>query len=496
MRTQGIKDTIHTSLKSSVAETAEQRLGSHLRDIIYAIQRTLAHIDTIAFTSSPSAFELYARDMETNFSLPNPSSPNNTPLPAITSVFSPSTNAHLLVRYLPESVQQYTPTLADDPLDLGSIRQMAEEWLKEIQNVLTSPLPEMLGPLDTQHKLVQARSKVWQLLESQDSSWKQVCSRVLGHSYSLWDCLFKDSFDGHAKHLIDKALKTLSDQPTIILSPSLVTKQCGDFSTSLWPSNKSRSAASDSLLSLSSVADMGAFKLTLTKLAQGETSWIEQGYNAFETTLDTIRKDQEAHASFASQDSFDAKKSTQQLWSYFQSNVIQAISQYCSSLRALLNQVTEWKDNKKASDASLLIGRLARSLAQHSQSLPLALTTLSSLKLRSAIDKDPSYTGLQNDFMRLFEEAHTPWVKRVASCFEILVDGALKNTAWDDHCAAVMLWEDTEEDKEEQREGPLPSQATHPTVRALFSVCEEMQRIQMMLLNKVSSPYTYFRFCF
>ncbi|KAI9013907.1 hypothetical protein CLU79DRAFT_387359 [Phycomyces nitens] len=475
MRTLGIKDTIQASLKFSVADTAEQRLGSHLRDIIYAIQRTLAHIDTIVYASSPSAFELYAKDLQTNFSLPNQLL-SNTTLSAITSVFSPSTNAHLLIRYLPDSVQQYTPTLEDEPLDLDKVRAMAQSWLKELLGLLKSPLPDMLSPLDTQLKLVQTRSKVWQLLESQEASWSKVCSRVLGHSYSLWDSMFKDSFDGHAKYLIDKTLKSLSDQPSTLLSSSLTAKS-NELSTSLWPSSKTRSAASDSLLSLSSVADMRAFKLTLTKLAQGETSWIEQGYQAFETTLDTIRKDQEAHASFSTQDSFGAKQSTQQLWTYFQTNVVRAITQYCGSLRTLLAKVAEWNNTKQASEASLLIGRLARSLAQHSQSLPLVLTTLSSLKLQSAIDKDPSYIGLQNDFMRLFEEAHTPWIKRAVGSFGSLVGDALRTTTWDEHCAAVLLWEDTEE-------GPLPSQATHPTVRALFGVCEEMQRIQMMLLNK------------
>ncbi|KAI7865354.1 hypothetical protein BDF14DRAFT_1826275 [Spinellus fusiger] len=482
MRTQAIKDSMNVSIKTISTETAEQHLNHHLKEIIQLIQCTFTQIHAIALGSgtSPSALEKYSTNLQTTFALPHTSSHQ----PAIASVFSPSTNAHLLVRYLPEEIQHYTPTLAKEDTKEDTIQNIAAAWLNEINELLQQSLHEMLSPLKTQQKLVETRSKLWKLFESQETSWRKICTELIGHSYSLWDTVFCGAFHTHAERLIESGLQQLAEQPTCILSPLLslpstaTLKQEFELTSDLWPTSYGRTMSSDALLSLASLTDIDAFKTTLTKLTRGKTTWIEQGYNAFETALDQMCRDKEAHNVFANQEAFGAKKSTQLLHSYFQTQVVKYVSCYIDGLRDLLSTVEKWKDAKLAWDTALTIGRLARTLSQHTKSLAVAMKTSSSFTLRSNIEKDPRYSTLQQSFMTLFEEAHMPWINSVVRKFKELVETTLHHMLQDPKCASVLLWEDTAE------EGPLPSQANHTIVVALFGVCEEMQRVQITLLDK------------
>ena len=106
-----------------------------------------------------------------------------------------------------------------------------------------------------------------------------------------------------------------------------------------------------------------------------------------------------------------SNRDTAAIKEHFESTCANAISEYTSGLRKLLDELHSWTDEKAgkldlgfkfvlelinvvviANDMGIFIGRLAHAIAISSKELPRALTlskpsTRSSLELRSGIDK-------------------------------------------------------------------------------------------------------------
>lgn len=154
---------------NDMVSSKEHRLPYQLKEIIQLVQRTLVHVYEI-YLQRPLLVNC-VEQLQDNFMM---GSSSLSSLPAITRVFAPSTNVHLLMRYLPENVQSYTPQLeTGQPLLPGDIRQFAQAWIQNVEELLEGHLDTMLEQADTHQTLIQIRSRVWDLLETAESNHRR-----------------------------------------------------------------------------------------------------------------------------------------------------------------------------------------------------------------------------------------------------------------------------------------------------------------------------------
>lgn len=202
MRTKAINDLIQQSVNKENADLPDQKLSRLLREIALTIQRTLVHIHSIYLTapSNQSLLTMYANQLQTSFTIPThtkSSSPadnnshhrrisisgSSSAGTATARLFSPSTNAHLLIRYLPHSIQQFTPRLdtgLDTTLTNQTITDLTQRWLENIKQQMDTHLGTILHPITTTHKLLELRTRVWDLLHHDEykggrTLWLKVC---------------------------------------------------------------------------------------------------------------------------------------------------------------------------------------------------------------------------------------------------------------------------------------------------------------------------------
>jgi hypothetical protein len=203
MRFNVIQDVLHHYTKST--DTMQHRISHQLREITLIIQRTLAQALAIFDSSPNSLIETFVDSFQSTFLIPSKSSHGNeTPSqPAITRLFSPSANVHLIVRYLPDSLQTYLPQFSAKQ----RLTQVdTSSWLTRIVHLFQEQLPQTLQPVTTQRELIEIRQKL--LLDA-----------------SLWNQLYRDLFYQHAQSLLDQALLRLIDQVEKVVWPSVNNKK-------------------------------------------------------------------------------------------------------------------------------------------------------------------------------------------------------------------------------------------------------------------------------
>lgn len=313
MRSNVIRDVIHTYNKSA----DKHRVTHQLREITLIIKRTLQQICDIFYSKEgghhATLIESYVASFKKTFLIPSKSSHGNeTPSQsAITRLFSPSSNVHLIVRYLPDSIQNYTPEFDPSPtLSPTDVQQLAQSWLEQVETMLKEKMPEILAPIHTQHELIRVRSKLWELLDEDENTkdvknnaWQKTIQSLLTIRYSLWDGLFRGSFNNRSKLLMDQALTQLSNQPESIVWSALVNKSQQqqtrkDFSVTMniWPGvNTNKQQSSFALPSFSSSKEIQNFKASLKETANDRTDLLRKLHDSFDSTLADIRKDVQAH---------------------------------------------------------------------------------------------------------------------------------------------------------------------------------------------------------
>jgi hypothetical protein len=132
---------------------------------------------------------MYAEQMQKSFTIPNTTSRSSFNVDkgnhtrrhssvsgslsslAVSRLFSPSTNAHLLIRYLPESIQNFTAATnfgIDDTLTLDTISTMTRQWADDINRQLSTHLESILRPITTTQKLLDLRTRLWDLLHDDE----------------------------------------------------------------------------------------------------------------------------------------------------------------------------------------------------------------------------------------------------------------------------------------------------------------------------------------
>jgi hypothetical protein len=209
MRTKAIDDLIQQSINKEKTELPDQKLSRLLREIAFTIQRTLVHIHNIYLTSpsNQSLLTMYANQLQTSFTIPSHTKSSSLvdnahhrrtsisgSLPAgsaVARLFSPSTNAHLLIRYLPQSIQQFTPRLdidRDTTLTNQTITDLTHQWLENIKQQMDTHLGTILHPITTTQKLLELRARIWDLLQTDEykdgrTLWMKVC---MNRPFPVW----------------------------------------------------------------------------------------------------------------------------------------------------------------------------------------------------------------------------------------------------------------------------------------------------------------------
>lgn len=324
MRSNVIRDILQHYTKTT--DSANHRITHQFREVSLIIKRTLIQVFDI-FVSKEGGhqrtlIESYVDSFLKTFLIPSKSSHGNeTPSqPAITRLFSPSSNVHLIVRYLPESIQNFTPRFDPFPEVMqADVQQLVSIWMAGIEALLKDQLPRTLSPIHNQAELIQIRSKLWELLDEDENTrdksnrWQITAKHLLSNRYSLWTSLYRDVFNNCAKKLIDNSLIDLTTQPAQVVWPSIIdpkkSRPKKDFSLTIkiWPST-ARHQSAFALPNLSSSQEIEGFKASLKETANDRTDKLGKLQASFDTTLQTIRKDVQEHFILTDQENFHAKE--------------------------------------------------------------------------------------------------------------------------------------------------------------------------------------------
>ncbi|KAI9265716.1 hypothetical protein EDC94DRAFT_634171 [Helicostylum pulchrum] len=460
MRSNVIRDVIKGYSKST--DTVNNRVSHQLREVILIVKQTLRQTFDIFFSKESDKSTLlgsYVTAFQKTFLIPSKSSHGNeTPSqPAITRLFSPSSNVHLIVRYLPESIQKYLPEFDPSPaLTSENVQGLIQSWLEQVQDMLKEKVPEILSSIQSQADLIQVRSKLWELLDEDEnrrnSIWKETAQNLLDKPYSIWDNLFRHIFNDRFKLMIDLALAKLSNQPEsfvwpLVTDPSKSQRLKKDFAVTMniWPGANTNNQSAFGLPNFSSSEKIQMFKESLKETANDRTDTLYKSQNAFDSCLTDIRKDVETHLKHFDYDNFHIKSDTDMIKSHFQDKSYQSVLNYSTNIKTLLEKVGEWADNKKKNELSIFFGRLARNIAYLSKELPKALLlsvdTAPIFELRSSVNKDPKYTATQNELISTYHQAHNMWISWLESEFARRLRLSLSTSKWNDKCAAVSVWE-------------------------------------------------------
>ncbi|KAK4518497.1 RNA export factor gle2 [Mucor velutinosus] len=499
MRSNVIRDILQQYTKTT--DSANHRITHQLREVSLIIKRTLVQVFDIFVSKEgghqQTLIESYIESFLKTFLIPSKSSHGNeTPSqPAITRLFSPSSNVHLIVRYLPESIQNYTPSFDPSPHVLPSdVQQHIAAWMEEVKAILNDQLPHTLAPIHNQAELTQVRSKLWELLDEDENTrdktnkWQITAKHLLSARYSLWTSLYRNVFNDCSKKLIDTALADLAKQPAQVVWPLIMDpkkqRPRRDFSLTMkiWPSTAKHQAAF-ALPNLSSSQEIEGFKASLKETANDRTDKLGKLQACFDTALHTIRKDVQQHFIHTDQEHFHAKDDMGMIKSYFQDQCYQAVLKYATELASLAKQMKDWTDQRMVNEVSIFLGRLARNIGLLSKELPKAISLSIDdnkpvFELRSSINKDAKYISIQNTLLDTYHEMHTSWIQWLEKEFGQKLKSSLVTSKWNDHCAAIAVWETVEEDMK------LPTQASNMAVRTLFYVCEEIQRINSSVVDQ------------
>ncbi|KAF9979262.1 Golgi transport complex subunit 1 [Actinomortierella ambigua] len=390
------------AIRDILQHKGQKDIGAQLVQAIQTFKATLFHIDA-AFRATgadqPSRLERHLRHLEKTFSSPTediatgtqlspPSAPLNdlstdttATLPSLSSagfvggssgagstvttttttqsvippLYPTTPNVHLLVRYLPESVQTLRPTMAlEVPLSQEEMHGLLQAWVDETLSVFADEFERLLQRVSTTKALVRTRRAVWDAIRqdelelvkkqqrrnnskvtenkanvasspssltrksSSSSSWDNVCQSLLSRSLSLWETVLRSGFRKAFQDTIVFSLEELSKQPQTILRARLAEldnaespdRDVGRFiwhenqniaSTTTNTTNTSQKKMGAPSLSASAAAANASLLTTATgplaarirECVSGWTPMVADMGRLFETQLLDVRLDQE-----------------------------------------------------------------------------------------------------------------------------------------------------------------------------------------------------------
>ncbi|KAI8987143.1 hypothetical protein BDB01DRAFT_720125 [Pilobolus umbonatus] len=460
IRFQLIHDTIHSPIKG--ADHPTSRILHQVKDIIMVIRKTMIQANEI-FTrneNESTLIESYVSSFQQTFSIPS-STTNGTEIPnqpAVTRLFSPTSDVHLVMRYLPEAILKYTPQFEPAPLlPHGEVKSMILAWLQKVKYYIHDQLPSMMDSLDTEGQLTKIKNKIWETLYEDENTvrggnkWQTSMQLLLDQQYSIWNSMFREIFIEKEKQIIDLGFIKLMEQPKFIIEPLLLNysqsplKEHSEISVDVWPPVASTGYNLLTLPSSSSSKEIITFHHALSRIAHDQVDILIQFQSSFDTLLDKLKQDIDTYTIPYENNLFQCSFDSVTIKSYFEDKCFDAVMNYTSGLKGLLKKAVELTDETKVNDISIIIGRLAKNIATLSTQLPKTLKidndTSTVYALYSSIDKDPKYAIIQNELMDVFHEAHTPWLNYLNRVFSKSLESILWTHNWDDQCPSFLIWE-------------------------------------------------------
>ncbi|KAF9163263.1 Golgi transport complex subunit 1 [Actinomortierella ambigua] len=193
----------------------------------------------------------------------------------IPSLYPTTPNIHLLVRYLPESVQTLRPKMAlEVPFPQDKMHGLLQGWVDETLSMFADEFERLLQRVSTTKGLVRIRRAVWDAIRqdelelvkqqqqrvnlkkvaSSSLSWDHVCQSLLSKSLSLWETVLRSGFRKAFQDTIVFSLEELSKQPQTILRARLAELDSAespdrDVGRFVWHERQANSAGHAALMS-------------------------------------------------------------------------------------------------------------------------------------------------------------------------------------------------------------------------------------------------------
>ncbi|KAK3814360.1 MAG: hypothetical protein J3Q66DRAFT_346318 [Benniella sp.] len=501
-----------------ILEPKDSNIGEQIVEAINILKATLFHVGHIFLESEQHGkiplLERHLRSLQQTFSTPsnNTSSTSNstllkgdnslTPatqlqpsaLPHVTASLIPrlyptTPNIHLLVRYLPESIQTYTPFIrlegSGDTFTQQNVFQDVQQWVETVIVTFGNEFNRLLQQVRTSTELVAIRSKTWAALQADElalelalkaksttvttklgkSTFNDLCSLLLSRPFSVWNLILQSGFVKALQDVIESAMEELSHQPD-----KLLRQRLGELDSKEDPNHDVGGFIwDDSPLTNKNAALLNATDPLIQKIrgyVAGRTDLVAETISTFEERLRAIRADQEKamiceriiHEDmeeelehFENLDLFHAKEDTQKLVEFYQERCVKCIKAYTTSLEQLVKEAVQKPEKARntvvALDRAMTIGRGALGIASMGDTFQRVLTpprdnilNANFAQARTAKGKvDSQVQDLISGLQKVYLMSHEAWIEHVEWTLIKGIKHYLKESSWTD--LATLAWE-------------------------------------------------------
>ncbi|KAF9104248.1 Golgi transport complex subunit 1 [Mortierella sp. AM989] len=493
-----IKDMFRRFLaqrQTVIRETLESKsedIGGQIVKAISILQATLFHVGHIFLVPDQgkvSPLERYLRNLQQTFSAPS----NTTSMPTsfkddilapnltasvIPKLYPTTPNIHLLVRYLPESVQNFTPFIHLEGARATFTQQDALQgirlWMEDTQAMFSSEFERLLQQVHTSTALVTIRSSVWTVLQrdeyalvskAKNNPFNEICRELLGEPVSIWHTILRSGFSKTFQDIIVYSLDELSHQPEKLLRPRL-----GELDQEDDPNHDIGKFIWNDAAIIKGAGLPSATEPLVQKIREyvsGKTDLVAQTTGAFDDKLNAIRSDQEQVLAcqkpsldgaededldrYESLDLFGAKADTQDLVEYYQRYCVECIKAYTSGLEQLVTEAVQKSEKARntiqALDRAMTVGRVALGIASMGLTIQRSLlpprdrtSTLTFAKSRAAKSNvEGQVQGLVSGLHKVYLFSHDAWIESLEWKLNRSIKHYLMSSSWTD--LATLAWE-------------------------------------------------------
>ncbi|KAF9117856.1 Golgi transport complex subunit 1 [Mortierella sp. 14UC] len=462
-RREAIREALEVQQQQQGANGGSDVIAGQIVKAIEVLKATLFHVSGVFLEpasraasgkAAMSPLERYLRNLQQTFSTPSPISASGdgyltdgvtAAQPASTSsilqppaqinmttttassvilkLYPTTPNIHLLVRYLPESVQNFTPFIhlegSRAVFSQQDVIQGVRTWMGEVSKMFSGGFETLLQQVHTNAALVAIRASVWGSLQvdefaqlnskngggvsssgssrkRQVNEWKSVCQTLLGEPVSIWDRILRAGFTKTFQDIIVFSLEDLSLQPERLLRPRL-----GELDREEDPNHDvGKFIWNDTAVTKGAVLPTATEPLIqrIREYVDGKTDLVAQATIAFESKLGAIREDQEKALvlerdvllgrllveAFGDDglgedeiedldrdggqwDLFGARGDTRELAEFYQRQTVECIKAYTLGLKRLVAEAVrkpeKARNTVQAMDRAMTVGRVASGVA-------------------------------------------------------------------------------------------------------------------------------------
>ncbi|KAF9966071.1 Golgi transport complex subunit 1 [Mortierella alpina] len=471
-----------------ILDSQSEDIGAQIVQAIGVLQATLFHVAGVFLESESGHVSVLQRHLKT--------SPHNHSASVITKLYPTTPNIHLLVRYLPESIQNFTPFIRLDgqraSFSQQDVLQGVRHWMEDVKTMFSNGFERLLKQVQTSSDLVVIRAQVWAVLQADEyaletrshkNPWNDVCSTLLGDTFSIWNQILRSGYTKAFQDVIVSSLGELLQQPTKLLRPRLgdldhPEDPNHDIGRFLWHDNAIARGGAGASASLPSATEPLIQKIR--EYVAGKTELVAQVTSAFEETLLAIRSDQEKALVFNKEsvfgtlledgeggdggededdrlyhheklDLFGAKADTRDLVEFYQRHCVDIVKAYSLRLEELVQEAVRKPDKTRntipAMDRAMTVGRVASGLASMGWTLQRTLVppkdsaqASNFAQARAAKTKIESHVQeLVAAFRNVYLLSHGAWIESVEWTLTRSVKRYLHESSWTD--VADLAWE-------------------------------------------------------